>query len=1046
MQENKFNKEYKKLNDAQKEAVDSVYGPVMVVAGPGTGKTQIIGLRTASIILKTWVNPCNILITTFTEAWVIAIRERLLKFLWNDAYKINVSTIHSLSQEIIKTFPEKFLEYKAWIPIDAIEQIEIVKEILDYLVNDKKVKELTNDYDKYFYLRDVTSRISNLKGEWISLSKLKSSINNQEEIYKEELSEIKPTLKKYESTKLKQEKHILKLKELTIIFDEYNKFLRNNSKYDFNDMINFVLEKFETDNELKYHYAEKFQFIMLDEYQDTNNAQNTIINHILSLWENEPNIMVVWDDDQSIYRFQWANIENMLEFSTHYKNTKFVVLENNYRSTQQILDLWLMLINNNNERLSKKIKWINKNLVASSELKNLKNIPYLYKANSDIDEFNFVVGKIKKITSPLTSRGEKRNLENIAIIVRWNKEVEVWTKLLNQNEINVESKLKTDILKSSYITIILNYLELINNPYSQEKSLIDLMRTSIVWLNQVDILKINRALYIVNYSRKNKLSMIDYLINENYLDELDIKNKDNLFNFRDNLLDLWSILSEKNFVEFFNIFLDKTWILIYIEKNWSFDDIEDIFTLLNKIKDWNKSDKEFSINKLLKKIELYKTYNYVIPRQILKKNTSWVQILTAHWSKWLEFDNVFIPWLYTWNWDSKRVIDKLKLPFGIASEWLQSLNFEQIEEDRRLFFVAVTRARENLYLSYPSWIWTKPLLQSSFIEEIKASPLTNLLQGDMDNNEKNQINWISEIIKNELKNNFIEYNNLEFNYIEEFLETYKLSPSDLNTFIEDPLEFLNRTVFKYPFIDNIFTIFGKVYHRTLELFYLKFKKEWKIPEKRFLTWTFTLLLDKEILTSDDLIKLKEKWLNWLNWYYELYASKCSEPLLLEYSFRRKNIVFEWIPLTWTIDKIEISSAPTALLQGEGSKKGEQLAFLKDSVALIDYKTWKPKTIWQIKWLDRYWNKKDGEWKYFRQLMFYKLLCELDDEFNSKFEVWALALDFVEWKKWNESWVESAYKYIEVEYIQEEYKEFKKELLEAREKIRNIDFWKELLKN
>ena len=1051
MNEESFNIEYEKLNNEQKDAVDSIYWPVMVVAWPGTGKTQIIWLRTANIILKTWVNPANILITTFTEAGVIAIRQRLLKFIWSVAYKVTVSTIHSLSQDIIKTFPEKFLEYKAWIPIDEIEQIEIIKELLDSLIKEKKIKELTNDYDKYFYLRDITSKISSLKWEWISISRFKASIKNQEDIYREELNEIKPTLKKYEETKEKQKKHIIKLEELAIIFEEYNLFLRKNSKYDFSDMINFVLEKFETDENIKYYYAEKFQFIMLDEYQDTNNAQNTIINQILSVSEEEPNIMVVWDDDQSIYRFQWANIENMLEFSTHYKNTKFIVLENNYRSTGEILDLSSALIENNFERLSKKIKWINKKLVSNSKL---NNIPVLFKANSDIEEKSFVINKIKElinppVTSDITLNKWESKCEEIAIIVRWNREVENWTLLLQQNDINVESKLKTDILKSDYIKFILNYLQIINNPYSNEKILIDLMRSHVVWLNQVDILKVNRALYIQNYSRKIKRTIFDYLLKDIFLDDLELENKDSLINFRDNLLDLWSILSEKSFTEFFNIFLEKTNLLIHIESHWSFDDIEDIFTLLNKIKDWNKIDKEFNIEKLLSKIELYKTYSYPIARQILRKNKSGVQILTAHSSKWLEYKSVFIPWLYTWNWESKRIIDKLKLPSGVASEWLQSLNFDQIEEDRRLFFVAITRAKENLYLSYPAWIWNKPLLQSSFIEEVKGfynevniynPPLSSLNSNGGSNN-------IEDIIKNELKTSFIKYDDLEFDYIKEFLETYKLSPSDLNVFLENPINFLNNIVFKYPFIDNVFTIFGKVYHRTLELFYLKYKEEHKLPKKSYLTWTFNLLLDKEILTFDDNIKLKEKAEKWLSGYYDLYASKSMEPLMLEYSFRRKNIIFEWIPLTWTIDKIETSPQPfsknlipTFSFGGEGEK-----AFFKDSVVLIDYKTWKSKSLWEIKWLDRYWNKKEGEWKYFRQLLFYKLLCDLDDDFNSKFIVWALALDFVEWKDWNKSGVSSAYKYIEVDFTQDEYEDFKNELLNAREKIRDIEFWKNLLK-
>jgi len=182
----------------------------------------------------------------------------------------------------------------------------------------------------------------------------------------------------------------------------------------------------------------------------------------------------------------------------------------------------------------------------------------------------------------------------------------------------------------------------------------------------------------------------------------------------------------------------------------------------------------------------------------------------------------------------------------------------------------------------------------------------------------------------------------------------------------------------------------------------------------------------------------EKWIKGLEWYYDLYANKKEEPLKLEYSFRRKNLSFEAIPLTWTIDKIEkIGQTQDFPLQEW------QLAFFKDKVALIDYKTGKSKTLGQIKWLDRYWNKKEDEcgvpvgWKYFRQLLFYKLLCEVDSEFNSKFEIWTVALDFVEGRDWD-------YKYIELEITTEEYEFFKEEIRQSWAQINDINFWKELL--
>jgi DNA helicase II / ATP-dependent DNA helicase PcrA len=1071
MQTNIFKKEYLKLNKAQKEAVDSIDGPVMVIAWPWTWKTQIIWLRTANIILKSWVEPENILITTFTEAWVIAIRERLLQFIWNEAYKITICTIHSFAQEVIKRFPEKFIEYKVSISIDEVENLEIIKYLLEKWIKNKKIENLTNNFDPYLYLRDIKSRISILKQEWIQKDKFKSLIKIQTEEYKEILWQIKPELKKYKLTEDKQKKHIKKLKELNFLFKEYNKYLRKHWKYDFNDMINFVLEKFRWDEGLIYHYAEKYQYIMVDEYQDTNNSQNEIINLLSSINELETNVMVVWDDDQSIYRFQWANIENILDFSSNYKNTKFIVLENNYRSNQKILDTSRQLIENNKERIVNKIKDLEKNLISSQNKKEIK--PKLLKAKNDIEEKTFILNEIKEKLKKWQKPDE------IAIIVRNNKEVVEYTNFLSQNQIETQSKLKNNILKSDYIKYVINYLKIINNPYENEKILIDILRSKIAKLNQIDILKINRELYKENYRKKYKTKMMDFLNDENKLWKIELKEKDTLLKFRDDLLSLWSDLSELNIIEFFNKFLKKTWILEYIETK-SFDDIEDLYTFFKKIKDRTTQIKDFSIEELFSKLDLYIWYDYPIVRQVFRKQDLWVQVLTAHSSKWLEYETIFIPWLYHWNWENKRIIDKIKLP-ALSWEWLQSTSnkYLQIEEDRRLFFVAITRAKNELYLSFPAWIWQKPLLQSMFVEEIKDCvevveylPLPNPLAFSGEGEEqrggnKSPLSWkerglggeVSKSIINELKNDIIVYSDLEFDYIEEFLKTYKLSASDLNTFLENPKDFLNKVVFKYPFEDNKFTIFWKVYHRTLELFYLKFKNENLLPEKSYLTSKFSVLLKKEILTPEEKKELEEKWIKWLEWYFDGYLSKSKQALELEYSFRYKNIIFDFIPVTWTIDKIEkidykqwfseekntslfktpsLSLPPREREQNNLEKQEDkQLTLFKEIVSLIDYKTGKIKTLWQIKWLDKYWNKKKWEWKYLRQLFFYKLLCENDKEFMSKYEIWSLNIDFVEWKDW-------VYKNVVIDYSMEEYQDFKEELKEVRKQIKDINFWRDLL--
>jgi DNA helicase-2/ATP-dependent DNA helicase PcrA len=204
----------------------------------------------------------------------------------------------------------------------------------------------------------------------------------------------------------------------------------------------------------------------------------------------------------------------MLDFSSKFPDTKIIVLEENYRSNEQILNLATALIDNNEERLEKKILSINKRLKASGSLKNSKTIPKLFKAISELEEQTFVINEIKT----LLENGEKP--EEIAIIVRQNREVETWSNVLQKNGIEVESKLKTNILNSPYVNYILDYLEIINNPYSNEEKLINILRTEITGLYSLDIFNINRFLYQKNYARKFKLRLIDVLQTDNYLTEI----------------------------------------------------------------------------------------------------------------------------------------------------------------------------------------------------------------------------------------------------------------------------------------------------------------------------------------------------------------------------------------------------------------------------------------------------------------------------------------------------------------------------------------------
>ena len=1035
-----FKKEYEMLNQAQKQAIDTIYGSIMVVAWPGTGKTQIIWLRVANILKQTDINPENILITTFTDAWVISIKKRLLKFLWNDAHKVCVSTIHSFCQDIISSYPEKFIEYKAKNTIDDIEVLETFTSLIDKAIKNDEIKELFSPFDRYMYLRDISGNISKLKSEWISPEKFDKIISDQENIYNNKLESLKDNKrirdleKRTKKDKETYEKHIAKLRELNLIYRNYQDILKSKDLYDFSDMINFVVSKFKTDDEILSSYAEKYQFIMLDEYQDTNNSQNEIIDLILSKSE-EKNILVVWDDDQSIYRFQWANIENMLDFYNKYPETKFIVLENNYRSSQTILDLSSNMIENNNQRLVNKISFLEKKLVSMTSYNKLEDNSYHILDSKDSEKI-FV---LKDLKNKLKENPE----QSFAIITRTNSELIEWTSFFKNNNIEVESKLKTNILENKYIKFVLDFLSIVLDPNHSDEKLLNIMRSSLIDIKNIDVIILARELYKKNYVKSSfKTTVWEYLS--------DIEDKDLVFNYLDKLIDFKELLVNLNssiwndwLLVLFQKVIDNLWLVNYVEKNWNFSDLEDIFTLFNKIKSLVENNNDLNLESLLNKFELHKKYKIWISRQIMKKTNSNIEVMTAHASKWLEYDCVYIVWCHAKNWESRRSVNKLKLPLWLSWDWLQyDMDKEKdisklekeisLEEDRRLFFVAMTRAKKSLIFTRSAWEWKKAFLDSPFLAEawIEVSKDNKLEESNFKDYILNQLEDRSDLVK--VKREEIEY-------ISKFLENYKLSPTDLNTFLEDPKLFLQNVVFKYPFVDNEYTIFGKVYHRVLELATNK-KIKWENVELWYLRETFRLLLDKQTLNEEERNRLEKKWYEWLTWYYEYFKNSSRETIALEYNFRSKWVVYKWVPITWKIDKIDkINKSLDTFSSTESLNSWWQIALFIEEVALVDYKTWSVKSENEIKWIDRYGNKKDDftKGKYYRQLMFYKLLAESSYDFSSKYLVSELALDFVEWKK-------GEYKYLHISYTPEDYEDFKNLLVDSREKINNLDFWIEEL--
>ena len=277
-----------KINQAQKLAVNTIEGPVMVIAGPGTGKTEILARRIAKILKKTDTPPDAILALTFTEIGAKAMRQRLLSTIGETAYYVNISTFHSFCSGVMQEFPDKFVISSELEPLSELERVEIFHQILSEN-NFKFIKPINQPF---YYTKDLIKSVQSLKKEGISQKEFSSILKNEE-----------------------NSKNLNKNRELLKVYIDYQKIIKERGRYDFEDMINLVVNAFKKDKELLLAYQERLLYFLIDEYQDTSSSQNQVVNLLASYWGDQANIFVVGDTNQSIFRFQGASLENIIGFT-----------------------------------------------------------------------------------------------------------------------------------------------------------------------------------------------------------------------------------------------------------------------------------------------------------------------------------------------------------------------------------------------------------------------------------------------------------------------------------------------------------------------------------------------------------------------------------------------------------------------------------------------------------------------------------------------------------------------------------------------------------
>src|SRR6187431_3287012 len=701
--ESKFRDEYERLNEMQRLAVDTIEGPVMVIAGPGTGKTQILASRVGKILLETDAQPENILCLTYTDAGVVAMRKRLLQFIGSDAYKVNIYTFHAFCNDVIQENLSLF-EKTALDPISDLERIELFKELIDSFPKNHPLKRYRGDV--YFEINNLQHLFSAMKREGWTPKYISEKIdeyiadlpNREEFVYKTsrtdkwQKGDLKPG---YQDALDKMEK----LKSAVGEFDRFQQLMRKKNLYDFDDMINWVIKAFEENKNLLATYQEKFLYILVDEYQDTSGTQNHIVQLLINYWE-KPNVFVVGDDDQSIYRFQGANVENMINFADSYKKDLMtVVLTNNYRSTQPILDISKTLIDRNSERLVDKLDGLSKDLRSSHHyISTLTHSPVIKEYETQRQEMIDLTLQVQKLLAEEIPPGE------IAIIYKENKYGVELAQYLKLKNIPVYTKRNINILElplAQKIISIIKYLAAEHDvPYGGDEMLFEILHFDWFHVPAVEIAKLSVENSEKRYDEKTSLRRL--------LHEKSIAVPKDLFSTTiHERLKKASFILEKLIADVPNVTIQQlfeniireTGILSYImqspDKHWQLQILTGLFDF---VKEETRRNVSMKLQQLVNIIDLMEKEELSLPLVQVSGSDKGVNLLTAHGSKGLEFEYVFFAGCNASFWEKKRKPGGgYSLPDTMFSSQPKSKDDEEL---RRLFYVALTRAKNNLFISF----------------------------------------------------------------------------------------------------------------------------------------------------------------------------------------------------------------------------------------------------------------------------------------------------------------------------------------------------------
>lgn len=789
----------KNLNKEQHEAVTATEGPVLIVAGAGTGKTRVITTKVAHLLsVKKGLKPENILALTFTDKATDEMQQRVENIVGERARDIWIFTFHAFSRKILA-------ENGSHIGIPA--NFKILNDTEKWIMLKKLLPELKLDY--YLQLADPAGVLNSFI-HFISRAK-------DELILPEEYAEYAKGLRKdFEKRKKalspdelsSAELEVRREEEVARIYNLYQKRTLEENALDFGDLIIYTIKLFKKRPNILAHYQKEFKYIVVDEFQDTNIAQIELLN---MLSKRHGNICVVGDDDQAIYRFRGASYASFLKFTESFSELKTIKLTQNYRSTQRILKAAGRLIaHNGKDRYDpKKNLWTEK--AEGAEVKVLVASDYKDEAKAAADEIEAIYTGMDK---------DKRRYSDIAVLYRAHSHKEILLNELKSRGIPVAVVRGVGLFETEEIRDVMAYLNVINDP--EDSVSIFRVLTTPLW--NVDI---EDLIAISGVANSEDRPIYEVIKDPNRIKDVQGATKKRLADFRDGIKRLMRVAKRENASELFREFLAESGYLNQFLKNRNAENEQkalNIGRFFSFINTYLRNNNDQSLAGFMDYLEYFIEAGGDPGQEELILSEDAVRFMTIHSAKGLEFPHVFLISLVQSRFPTPRRREPIPFPDGLMREKLPTGDFHR-EEERRLCYVAMTRAQETLFLcgidkpNNRTSMFLKEVLTEAAAEAGEITLANIRPSGDI---ESRIDNLLLDRIRRYESGKGAEY---------KLPKPGKLSYTQLDTYGRCPLQYKFTYIYKIPRRRRSALTFGSNMHSTLEDFFALIQKKKPVDKK-----------------------------------------------------------------------------------------------------------------------------------------------------------------------------------------------------------------------